>query len=259
MAEEAKDQAADPSAASEPAQGSGDSESQANQGTTESKDVDAGQAKADQEQGDGKPADKAVDAKTDASVTPSADSKPKSRRSAEYRIDQLTRENRKLKEQVGSGKTATDTASEAVEDTQDQPKAKESDISALVEAEVARRLKPFESVTTKTADDAEIKELFSGKPEAQKKYEPKIRQLWNLPQYKNLSAEDLYKVVSHDDSIDAAKAAAIEEYKKAEQDAKEQSTGGSSNNSNRSGKGSSAAMTDAEILENNERVKAGLK
>ena len=189
--------------------------------------------------------------------TQKTDSKPRSRRSASYRIQQLVNENNELKKQVGKPKQEQNDWDD--EGASDEPKP---DIAALVAQEVERRLNPVISEHSKSANDAEINELFSGDNAADKsKYEGRIREMWNLPQYKDVAAADLYKIAKYDElagSIDSIKQQAIEEHKKAEKEAKESSASGNSSTSNRTGKGKSITdMSDAELLEHNERVKAG--
>jgi hypothetical protein len=123
-------------------------------------------------------------------------------------------------------------------------------------------LNPIVSESSKAADDSEISELFSGKPEDRSKYEGQIRSFWNLPQYKDVAAQDIFNMLRGkeiEQTITQAKQQAIEEFKKAEREAKDSSASGTSN-SNRTGKGgkSIADMTDEEFIQHNERVKAGL-
>jgi hypothetical protein len=180
------------------------------------------------------------------------DAKPVSRRSAAYRIQQLVEENRTLKQQQ---KPVQQNEWEDTTAQDDQP-----DIASLVAKEVERRLNPIVSESTKTADDGEINELFSGDKAAERsKYENSIREMWKLPQYKDVAAQDLYKIASFNDAVTNATAKAIEEYKQAEKQAKESSASGTSN-SNRTGKGGKSVidMSDEEFLKRNERIKAGL-
>jgi hypothetical protein len=189
--------------------------------------------------------------KSKAQDSAQKESKPVSRRSAQYRIEQLVKENNALKQ----GKQSATQQ----ESTETEPAAENPDISALVAKEVERRLNPLMSESSKNADDQELKELFSGdKAAEQSKYESKIRDMWKLPQYKDTAAADLYKIASFDDVVAATAAKAVEQYKNAEKEARENSTGGSSNNSNRTGK-TATTMSDADILANNERIKAGQK
>lgn len=179
--------------------------------------------------------------------------KPVSRRSAEFRIKQLAKENAELKKQA---KPAPQ--DEGDEDAGDDPKP---NISALVAEEVERRLNPVLSQHTKTADDGEINEFFSGDKAAEKaKYEEPIRNAWKLDQYKELAASDLYKILNFDEAIASAKAQAIEEYKKAEKEAKESSASGSSNTINRTDKSGNDIlnMSSEEFQKHNERIKAKL-
>lgn len=180
------------------------------------------------------------------------ESKPLSRRSAAYRIQQLVEENKTLRQQVKPKEQ-----NEWEEDTQTDDKP---DIQALIAKEVEKRLNPIVSESTKTADDSEINELFSGDKAAERsKYEPAIREMWKLPQYKDVAASDLYKIASFNDAVQAATQRAIEEYKKAEKEAKESSASGTSN-SNRTGKGGKSItdLSDEEFAARNERIKAGL-
>lgn len=185
------------------------------------------------------------------------DSKPVSRRSAAYRIQQLANENKILKQQ----QQKPEQTDEWEEPAEDEP---QPDIAALIAKEVEKRLNPVISESTKNADDGEISELFSGeKAEERSKYENSIREMWKLPQYKDVAAQDLYKIAKFDElssSMDSVKQQAIEEYKAAQKEAKESSASGTSNTSNRTGKTEKSIvdMTDAELLDHNERVKAGL-
>jgi hypothetical protein len=185
---------------------------------------------------------------------PKPESKPLSRRSAAYRIQQLVNENNELKKQVGKPKQ------EQNEWEEDTPTDDKPDISELVAKEVERRLNPVMSEHSKAADDAELGELFSGDKAAERsKYEGKIRAMWSLPQYKDVAASDLYKIASFDDAVSTAVAKAIEDYKQAEKEAKESSASGTSN-SNRTGKSgkSVSEMSSEEFQKHNERVKAQL-
>ena len=183
---------------------------------------------------------------------PKPESKPVSRRSAAYRIQQLVEENKSLRQQqkpVEQEDLGDDSA------TDDKP-----DISALVAKEVERRLNPVMSEHSKAADDSELGELFSGdKASERSKYEGKIRSMWSLPQYKDVAAQDLYKIASFNDAVSAATSRAIEEYKKAEKEAKESSASGTSN-SNRTGKDGKSItdLSDEEFAARNERIKTGL-
>lgn len=185
------------------------------------------------------------------------ETKPLSRRSAAYRIQQLTRENRELKQQQKPVQQEQDEWEENPQEDE-QP-----DIASLVAKEVEKRLNPVISESTKTADDSEINELFSGDRASERsKYEDKIRDMWKLPQYKDVAAADLYAIATQSDiatKIAQAKLEAIEDYKKAVIEAKESSASGTSNTSNRTGKGGKSVndMTDEEFRQHNERVKAG--
>src|SRR5581483_2102849 len=96
-------------------------------------------------------------------------------------------------------------------------------------------LKPIVDDLSKNADETELKEFFSGDMAAHKsQYEDRIRESWNLPQYKDLAASDIFKILDYDSLIERVSAEAIEVYKQAEKEAKEQSSGGTSS-ANRSG------------------------
>jgi len=184
------------------------------------------------------------------------DSKPLSRRSAAYRIQQLVEENKTLREQAKPKEQDPDAWSE-------EPRADEQpDIAALVAKEVEKRLNPVINESSKTADDGEINELFSGERASERsQYEGKIREMWKLPQYKDVAALDLYAML-RGQSIDAIVSKAVEDAlaktRQADKEAKESSASGNSN-TNRTGKTKSVAdMTDEELLAQNERVKAGL-
>lgn len=184
------------------------------------------------------------------------DSKPVSRRSAAYRISQLVEENKNLKQQLGKSQEQDEWGQPAQDDTQ-------PDIQALVDAAVEKRLNPIVSESSKAADDAELSELFSGNANDRSKYEGQIRSLWNLPQYKDVAAVDLYNMLQGkemEQRISQAKLEAVEEYKKAEKEAKESSASGSTNISNRTRSGSDLSnLSDKELLERNEKIKAGIK
>jgi hypothetical protein len=179
------------------------------------------------------------------------ETKPVSRRSAQYRIQQLANENKALKE----GKQPAEQGSEEQPAaTDDQP-----NVNKLVQDEVERRLSPIVSEHSKAADDAELTALFTGdKAPERTKYEGKIRDMWTLPQYKDVAASDLYKIASFDDAVKAATTKAIEDYKAAEKEARGSSASGTSNNSNRTGN-AKTNLTDEQLLANNEKVKAGQK
>jgi hypothetical protein len=180
------------------------------------------------------------------------ESKPLSRRSAAYRIQELVRENKQLKEQQ---KPVQQDEWEEEPAQDDKP-----DVAALVAKEVEKRLNPIVSESSKAADDSEINELFSGDKAGERpKYEPKIREMWNQSQYKDVAAFDLYKIASFDDAVSSAVSKGIEEYKKADKEAKESSASGTSN-SNRTGKGGHDVlnMSSEEFQKHNERIKAQL-
>jgi hypothetical protein len=182
--------------------------------------------------------------------------KPVSRRSAQFRIQQL---NNRVKELEATQKPKEQ--EEGDEDAGDDQPQDKPDISALVAQEVERRLNPVISEHTKSADDAELNELFAGdKASERSKYEEPIRNAWKLDQYKNLAAADLYKIATYDEAVANAKAQAIEEYKKADKEAKESSASGSSNTSNRTDKGGKSVwdMSPEEFQKHNEQIKAKL-
>jgi hypothetical protein len=211
-----------------------------NQGTTDSSSADQSASTGDKSKSENQDSKK--------------DSKPVSRRSAAYRINQLVEENKILKQQIRKPAQEQDEWEQPAQED-DQP-----DVASLIAKEVEKRLTPIVSESTKAADDAEINELFSGDRAGERpKYEPKIREMWNQSQYKDVAAADLYKIASFEDAVNAATAKAIEEYKTAQKEAKDSSASGSSNTSNRTGKGGSsvADMTDEEFIQHNERVKAG--
>ncbi len=186
------------------------------------------------------------------------DSKPSSRRSAAYRVQQLLKENQELKKQTKPAEQQVDEWENPFEE-ESQP-----DIAELIAREVEKRLHPVISESSKNADDGEISELFSGdNANDRSKYEDRIRTMWNQPQYKEVAAKDLYKIAKFDElsgSMDSVRQQAVEDYKKAQQEAKNNSSGGSTNTSNRAGKTGKpvSEMSDKELLEHNERVKAGL-
>jgi hypothetical protein len=185
---------------------------------------------------------------------PKPESKPVSRRSAAYRIQQLVKENTELKNQQGKSVQQQDDLGDDTA-TDDKP-----DISALVAKEVERRLNPVMSEHSKAADDSELGELFSGdKASERTKYESKIRAMWSLPQYKDVAASDLYKIASFDDAVSSAVSKGIEDYKQAQKEAKDSSASGTSN-SNRTGKNGKSVMdmSSDEFQKHNERIKAQL-
>lgn len=244
-------QATDSSVASEQGQGSVDSESETNQGIQNTGQDDS--QKTDDKTDTGSKVDETKTTDNAGSGDKKTEVKPQSRRSAAFRIQQLNDQIRDLK--AGKGAKAAD-SNDQQDDGNTQDDTKQPDIAAIVAAEVAKALKPYESATTRTADDAEINELFAGKPDEQKKYEAQIREKWNLPQYKDLSAQDVYRMLSFDDAVKAASAQAIETFKKAEKDAKESSTGGTSTR----GKGGAKTawdLSEAEFKAVNEKVRAG--
>lgn len=188
-----------------------------------------------------------------------SEAKPVSRRSAAYRIQQLAKENADLKQQIGKpteSPTVDEWGNPIAAGTPPDPKI--AKLEAEIEA-LKGMVQPVMTSTQKAADDAELGELFAGKPEEKAKYEDRLRTLWNEPQYKDLAASDLYKIATYDEAIANARLQAVEDYKKAAQEAKEASASGSSNTSNRTGNSKSPAdMTDEELQAHNERIKAGI-
>lgn len=169
-----------------------------------------------------------------------AESKPISRRSAAYRIQQLTKQVNQLKQQPASPEQGGD------------PQAELPDVNELVNKAIEARLNPIITEHTKSADDSEINELFTGDRTSERsKYEAKIRNMWQMDQYKNVAASDLYRIASFDDAVKAATTKAIEDYKKADKEAKDSSASGNNNSSNRNQKGVKSAwdMTEQEFQE----------
>ena len=181
--------------------------------------------------------------------------KPTSRRSAAYRIQELVRENNALKQQV-IPKTETVDEWGNPEPAGDPPDPKYAKLEAEIE-QLKGMVKPVMTNTQKAADDTELSELFTGKADERAKYEEPMRKLWELPQYKDLAAQDLYKIATYDEAIAQAKTQAIEEYKKAEKEAKESSASGSSA-TNRTGKTEKTAwdMTDEEFKAATDKARA---
>jgi hypothetical protein len=213
-----------------------------------------------------KPAEEAKPAASPESGAPdkpqdqAQESKPQVRRSAQYRIQQLASERDEWKakyEAATKAQNDQDRGEPNPDDIQQQP---QPDISNQVSKEVERRLEPVLSEHRQTADNQEINELFSGELAAKRAvYEPKIREAWKLDQYKDLAARDILRILDYDAALRQAKQQAIEEFKKAEKEAQESSGSGSNNISNRSGSGGKSVdqMTDEELVEHNNRVKAG--
>jgi hypothetical protein len=234
----------------------------ASESTTEIKATDTpadGQADA------GKDAEKQSD-KPDKGTTPqdsgAQEFKPKSRNSAKQRIEQLARENAQLRKQVGT-KPAVAAKGEDGDNGDPQPDDNEpvapepKDISS----EVARQLEPVLAQHRNQVDDTELAELFTGDNAGKRaEYEPKIRDAWKLEQYKDIAAADLLKILDYDTALANAQTQAVEAYKKAQKEAQESSGAGNNNTINRTGKGGKGAsqMTDEELIEHNDRVKAGL-
>lgn len=197
---------------------------------------------------------------TEPKQEPKAEVKPTSRRSAQFRIQELVRENNELKKQVAPKEEAFDEWGNPKPATEETPDPKYTKLEAEIEA-LKGLVKPVMTSTQKAADDTELSELFTGeKASEREKYEESIRKMWEQPQYKDLAAVDLYKIATFDAAIANARTQAIEEYKKAEKEAKENSSSGSSNTSNRTGKDSKSVwdMTPEEFQKHNEQVKARL-
>lgn len=148
---------------------------------------------------------------------------PQSRRSAAYRIQQLAKENKALKDQLaGKGEKKDEGNDGWKEDDRQDDKP---DIASLVAQEVEKRLNPVLSQTSEVADNGEINELFTGDRAGERtKYEGKIREMWKLSQYKDVAALDLYKILTYDEAM-ARGATAVKE---ADKEAKKSSTGGHS-------------------------------
>lgn len=262
MADEATTQESTDSSAEQPAVDSQSSE-QTTQSDADSQSQDQSTEQSQSSNPDSGKADPASTGDKSKSENQDSrpDSKPLSRRSAQYRIQQLVQENQELKKQQNPKQEQDDWEEEGASD---DPKPKQPDISELIAKEVERRLNPVMSEHSKAADDGEINELFSGDKAADKtKYEGKIREMWKIPFYKDVGAADLYKIAKFDElqaSIPAIQQQAVEDYKKAEKEARDSSASGNSNNSNRTGKGGGSIndMTDEEFRQHNERVKAGL-
>lgn len=186
--------------------------------------------------------------------------KPVSRRSAAHRIQQLARENAELRK--NNEKSQQDSQDDqGDENAGDDPKP---DINKLVAEAVQAALKPVMTEHTKTADDSEINEFFSGEKASQRaEYEPQIRKLWELPQYKDVAAQDLHAMLvgrNIDLVVSKAVEEALKQAKVAESEAKESSASGSSNISNRTGKDGKSVwdMSSEEFQKHNEQIKAKL-
>jgi len=257
MADEANAQAAEESAATvenPTADSASDNQTgeQTSQTTeTQSDSSDKQEGKSEQSES----SDAGSSDKDQSKTQDSKESKPLSRRSAAFRIQQLVEENKTLKKQLGQ--------SDKQDDWEEETRADDKlDVAALVAQEVQKALNPVVTASSKAADDAELSELFSGNNAADRsKYEGQIRSLWNLSQYKDVAAVDLLNMLrgkEMDQHLSQARQQAVEDYKKAEKDAKESSASGTSN-TNRSGKSgkSVADMTPQELEEHNQRVIAG--
>jgi hypothetical protein len=194
---------------------------------------------------------------------PQQDFKPTSRRSAQYRIQQLTRQKNELEEENArlKGTPAKQEPDEGTPQFGDEPQLKAPDVSEAVRREAARILDPVLSQHRQSADDQEISELFSGDLKDQRAtFEPKIRDAWKLDQYKDLAAGDVFKILNYDSALANAQVQAVEDYKKAVKEAKESSASGTSNTINRHDQGGNPALnlTDEEFIKHNEKIKAGL-
>ena len=254
MAEEATSQATEetPVAPAEQTAPDSASENQTEEQTSQS--TEAEQASSDEQSEPADSSDKEQEqSKTEDSNEQSKDSKeskPLSRRSAAYRIQQLTREVKELRQQKKP---------QAEDDWDEEPRTDEQpNIAELVAKEVEKRLTPVITESSRAADDSEIGELFSGNAADRSKYEGQIRSLWNLSQYNDVAALDLLNMLrgkEMDQRLSQAKQDGVEEYKKAEKEAKESSASGTSN-SNRTGKSgkSVADMSPEELQKHNEQV-----
>lgn len=249
MADEATTQEDEKSSAAEATAGDSATQDQATGSETQNNGNQTGDQSKQDATGDKSQSDQNKDNKQEF--------KPVSRRSAAYRIQQLTRENAELRK--NQEKSQQDTQDEGDENAGNDSKP---DINKLVAEAVQAALKPVMNEHTKTADDSEINEFFSGDKASQRaEYEPQIRKLWELPQYKDVAAQDLHAMLvgrNIDSVVSKAVENALKQAKEADKEAKESSASGSSNTSNRTGSGKSLAdMTDEELLAHNERVKAG--
>lgn len=188
---------------------------------------------------------------------PEAGRKSSPRRSASTRIQTLANEVRDLKEENARLKAGRQNGDQSGEDEHQNGSQQDSQ-QPNVRAEVERLVSPLLKQSQETADDAEISELFTGERAALRgELEPAIREMWKQDQYKDVSAADLFRIARYDADVAAAGQKAVEAYKAAEKKAKEESTGGNSSTSNRSGSKPVSQMTDQELLEHNEQVKAG--
>jgi hypothetical protein len=182
------------------------------------------------------------------------ENKPQSRRSAAFRIQELVRENNELKKQVAPKEEADEFGNPAEE----KPDEKYAKLEAEIE-QLKGLVKPVMTNSQRAADDAELSELFTGERAVEKsKYEEPIRKMWELSQYKDTSAADLYKIVAFDDAVKAATEKAIAEYKEAEKQAKESSASGTNSGKNRTGKTEKTAwdMTDEEFKAATDKARA---
>lgn len=188
---------------------------------------------------------------------PEPASPPRSRRSAQFRIEQLARENAELRKQNGNPPAPADPDEPPQPD--DNPNPTDPDVDLRLKR-IEKGTKLVLDHALSAEDNAELSELFSGEKASERAvYEPQIRAMWNNPQYKDLSAADAYALTkgkSLPDQIAKAKLQAVEDYKKAEIEAKNSSTGGSNSSANRNGR-APAIPSDEEILAQNEKVKAG--
>jgi hypothetical protein len=187
--------------------------------------------------------------------------KPKSRNSASARIKQVVSERDDWKSKYEA--LAAKQAGKEGDDGDPQPDDNKPNATDPkdISSEVARQLEPVLSQHRQQVDDTELAELFAGDNAGKKAvYEPKIREAWKLDQYKGLAASDLLKILDYDTAVANAKRQGVEEFKKAEQEAREASGAGNNNTINRTGKGGSPAaqMTDEELIAHNNRVKAGI-
>ncbi len=255
MADEANTQAAEETQAASAEQTAGDSQTQEQTTQSETTSQDASQSGSSETKADASTGDKSKSENKDAKQ----EFKPVSRRSAAYRIQQLTKQVKDLKGGQQNSQQQDDTGDEDAGDDTPQP-----DISALVAQEVERRLNPVMSEHSKAADDSEISELFTGDRASQRaEYEPKIRELWKLDQYKDVAAQGLHAMLvgrSIDSIVAKAVEAALTQAKEADKEAKESSASGSSNTSNRTGKNGKSVweMSSEEFQKQNEQVKANL-
>jgi hypothetical protein len=240
--------AADDTAGTSRTQDQTDSQSQAGSGESDKAN----------ESGTGKP-----DASTAGSgdneqsqQTDSQASQPSKVRRSSNRFKALADENTEYRKLYGPLDTKKPQPEQQTEDNQSNDSATGSKLDPADKARLDR-VERNNSLVLQQAkdseDSAEIAEFFSGDHASERKeFEPKIREMWKKPQYKDLSASDLYAILNHA----TAGTKAVETYKKAQKEARENATGGNNSSTNRRG-GTTATMTDAELIEHNQKVISG--